>query len=1225
MTALDPLGVPLAGTTLIEASAGTGKTYTITTLYVRLLLERRWPVEQLLVVTYTNAATAELRTRIRARLHAALAALEGRDGADATLMAIGRESRRRNSVEADRRALFAALRGFDAAAIFTIHGFCQRMLQEHAFESGVPFDTRLVTDEVPLRDEVVHDFWAREVYGAPTLVVRHLQERHVTPASLSRLAQRVVAHPDMPVLPEGAEAAAGPGFDAAVATWRELRARAAAIWQSDRDAILAQLATSPALKLRPYKPDSIRGSWGLSMDAAFFSEAPCIAERCAVFEHFTTTGLARGTKKHMTPPTHPFFAACEALHQADDDLRRRLDAHLLRLQLDLVRYARAEVPRRQLRSNTQSFDDLLYRLRTALTGLGGAALAERIRGRFPAALIDEFQDTDPVQYEIFRRVYYGSDGVLCLIGDPKQAIYAFRGADVFAYLAAKQDAAAQGFTLATNWRSGPRLVQAVNALFGRARAPFVLDGIPFEPSAACQATVDGLGGSAAAAAPLQLRFLRRQAGETDITKTRALAVLPGAIAAEITRLVGSGATIEDNGGTRCVAPGDIAVLCRTNAQAAAVQQALRAQRVPSVLQGDASVFDTPEAEELERVLRAMADPRDARALRAALATQLIGVNGNELWALQNDEPGWDARVQRFQEWYDRWRQRGFVPAFRQVLDAEDVAARWLVLVDGERRLTNLLHLGELLQTALSEARRGPLALVEWLALMRHDPTARADLGAEAAQIRLESDVRAVQLLTVHKSKGLEFPIVFCPYLWDGTLLRSEDKSQLQFHDASHGNRLTLALGDAATAYIATAEREALAENLRLLYVALTRAKYRCLVVWAGINECKSSPLGYVLHQPASIADPVDVAAATAARIEALDDDAMLADLAQLVAAAPGSIAVDELSLAPEPPYVSSDTAVGELSCRVPRRALRLDWRVSSFSALVASAEAVSQPAEDGIDHDETAPAAAREEGARDDAPVVLHDFPAGAHAGQLIHAVFEALDFAAADPQRVRELVSGMLVRFGFDPRWTEPLATGVLQVLDTPLADGERSLRLRQVERARRLNELEFIFPVGDVYSGAPARFSAGRLASVFARHATAPIPAEYHERLRRLGFAPLAGYLRGFIDLAFEHGGRWYVVDYKSNHLGLRPADYAPAHLLTAMTEHHYFLQYAMYVVALHRHLARCLPDYDYERHVGGVYYLFLRGMAPTHAPGSGIVYHRPTRAFTEALSSLLDGEAS
>ncbi len=523
MKRLDPLSVPLQGTRLIEASAGTGKTYTITTLYVRLLLELELPVGQILVVTYTNAATAELRDRIRRRLRAALELLEAGDAGnregDALRELLERRITRR---DADRRRLTAAIHAFDDAAIFTIHGFCQRVLQENAFESGASFDVQLVTDQTPLRDEIARDFWARELYGAPEELAAYLSAQRVTLDQFSGLAAKAIANPHVPFLPDRdprrprrtrspPRSSAGAGR-----TRRRRRSGGRRATKSSSSCAAAMFSKNPGTARRRF------AAAGFASSTRSWMPGVAAGTPCDFADKLTTAALQQGTKKNRETPRHRFFAACDELHAAQQALEARLGDRLMQLRLDLVDYARGEVRRRMEEANTQSFDDLLHRLDEALAGPAGAALAERIRGRFRAALIDEFQDTDPVQYRIFERLYRGGEGGLFLIGDPKQAIYAFRGADVFAYMQAKRDAAKPVYTLDTNRRSGPRLLAAINSVFalGEDRAPFVFDEIPFTPMRPAPDAADALGGSvsrpAPAADPLRAAAVRQASHQQGV-------------------------------------------------------------------------------------------------------------------------------------------------------------------------------------------------------------------------------------------------------------------------------------------------------------------------------------------------------------------------------------------------------------------------------------------------------------------------------------------------------------------------------------------------------------------------------------------------------------------------------------------------------------------------------------------------------------------------------------
>ncbi len=1223
MRPLDPLAVPLGDTTLIEASAGTGKTWTLAMLYLRLLLERRFEVGQILVVTYTNAATAELRDRVRNRLREAVAYFEhveagdqrpGGRGDDDPLAVLAARCAADGGLADARKHLATALRSFDEAAIFTIHGFCQRILLENAFESGAPFEAELVTDESPLRSKVVKDFWVRALHDAPPLLVRCASAHQATPSDLARLAGKVLAHRDMPVVPDGMRRPPRDEAERVCAEWQRAVDEAARIWSASRNEV-RKLLLSREWQRRAFQERWV-DSWCAALEAFLATARDGQPGACDKLFRFTTAELRKNTVPGKATLAHDLFDACDRLHAAQQRFEELAKTWFLGLKRELVDDVRREVERRHEAANTQSFDDLLYRLRDALLRPAtGSALAAQIRERFRAALIDEFQDTDPVQYAIFREVYEGSGQPLFLIGDPKQAIYAFRGADVFTYVDAKRAAGARAHTLEINYRSTPALVHGVNTLFSRARAPFLFDDIPFTTVKPRAGARTELRGEIAARPPLELLVLTPppDAKNGRMDKGWAKRRVPRMIAGEIVRLLASDATIGD----RPLHAGDIAVLCRTNRQAMAVQEALRERGVPSVRQGDDSVFESEEAEEIERVLRAIAEPGDPRLLRAALATRLIGLDAQALAALQADEARWDDWAARLRDWLDTWTDHGFMAAFRRLLDVCEVQQRLLALEDGERRLTNVLHVAELLQAASREAHRGPLALVDWLTLMRTDEAARAEVASESMQIRLESDAKAVQLVTIHRAKGLEYGIVYCPFTWDAMGLHDEDQRWIRFHDEARKLRLDIG-SEQSKQNLARAEIEAFAENLRLLYVAVTRARHRCTLVWGNVNFNEKASLGYLLHQPPGIDDGLELLEATCERVKNLDQATLLADLRDLERLADGAIEVREATLDDDVERRPLTTEPTATLAPLPTADRTLDgsWRVSSFSGLAASGGRLGHQAEEGLDHDATSdadpplPAGA----ARGPEAVALHELPRGARTGELLHAILEHADFRERDPEALGAVVQNELRRYGFEPRWQPVLVEALLDVLATPL-DGPGSFALCDVAPERRLNELQFLLPV-------EASFDRARLANCFARHAGGSYPADYPARIHKLGFRALQGFLGGFIDLVFEHRGRWYVVDYKSNFLGPRADHYRARLLPQVMSLHHYYLQYHLYVLAVHRHLAARLRDYRYERDFGGVYYLFLRGMSAKHEPGCGVFHDRPSEALIEDLSRLLGG---
>lgn len=1243
--ALDLLGLSLEGTTLVEASAGTGKTHTIATLFVRLVLEKGFSVSEILVVTYTRAATAELRLRIRRRLVEALDCFDANESGlpgvaalerDRDLVALALRARETGHFERGRERLQAALRQFDEASIATIHGFCQRVLAGYTFESGAAFDQSLLEDDRLLIREVVFDFWSNQLCDGSEAFVAHLRARNVTTDSLALLVERALSHPDVVLVPEPERE---PRATELLRTrFAESAARVQELWVAHAPELI-EVLTDGRFPVNRYRPEQICGVWSAELSEIAQFGTPPLPKW---FERLTAQQLQ--PKKGKLKPNHRFFDACGELHAAAEALLAALDVDLVTFRHALLAYSRAELTRRKAQASELGFDDLLLQLRAALRGPRGEALIGRLRAAHPAALIDEFQDTDPVQCEIFQRVYAPErpePGSLLLVGDPKQAIYAFRGADIFAYLAAAS--AAPRVSLPVNHRSDPRLLQALNTLWSRVERPFVWSEISYQRVAAPSGARDRLHGPLGARAPLEIAFIPRTAIDPDnlkpITKSRLDFRLPELVAAEIVRTLESKSWL----GSDRAAPGErlaprhIAVLCRTNRQAQRVQVELRKLRVPAVLDGDASVFDSQLAVEVERVMAAMAEPGQANRVRAALATSLLGVGGNELANLEHDEPAWDAWVGSFHELCELWQARGFIRAIHALLDRYRVAKRLLSRDDGERRYTDLMHLVELLHAEALRSRSGPLALLEWHRRMREGDRERSGLAAADVQIRLESDAEAVTLTTIHKSKGLEYPIVFCPFSWDGSLLRGQDKQHPRFHDPRHAHRLTLDLGsqgDApAEAHLERAKREALSEELRLLYVALTRAKHRVSVVWGAFASSEGSALGYLLHQTGGeLAD--DRPERTAARIESLSDADLRADLEALATAAEGTIEVTTASLADLQPWAAGVAEIPALSARTLVRSPVDSVRSSSFSRLAAEAD-LSLPALEGLDRDEAAPVETPEPLLPERPRVMLADFVAGASFGHLVHSLYEHSDFRVDGPEALTPTVSAGLIAYGMPSAPAEVLAQALFETFRTPLGVGGLALpSLSVIAPTARVNELEFVFPLPAPAAAAPVKkqqelfarassqhdFSAKRLATLLATTGESVLERAYADRLRTLGFNQVTGFLRGFMDLVVQHEGKYYLIDYKSNHLGEHAEDYAPPRLQHVMIGHHYALQALIYGVALHRYLRLRLPGYAYARHFGGVYYLFVRGMSRSNPLGTGVHADRPTQKLIEAFDALL-----
>jgi len=1212
LTSLDPVSAPLHGLQLVEASAGTGKTHNIGHYWLRLLLDGL-RVDQVLVVTFTRAATKELRDRLRSRLH----------------LACGGLRRKRLPPERDLARLLQpsleqpqhlallerALRDFDLAPIHTIHSFCQRALQRWAFESQALFDTSFESDQDPLYLELARDFWTERLIDAHRLPITALQEAGISPESLAELARVADRWPDLKLLPGPAKT----DLDHALRRYANAFAPAREQWKRYAHVVAKVLRDKRVINQRQLGPRRLEPLLE-DLGAFFWPEQPSWASLPAHFRLLTPAGLASCTKKGWTPPRHRFFARCDALLLSGQALERQLEAWQTQFQRAFFETARRELPARRRRRGVLSYNDLVRQLASALASPGGETLAQALRHQHPAALIDEFQDTDRAQYEVFRRVYSRPEDRLFLIGDPKQAIYAFRGADIQAYLHAVESAGARRGQLDVNWRSDGGLVRAINTLFARVGQPFGYEGIGFEPVAAQHEErcgtwpVDGQ-------EPFQIRFIPR----TGKGKRNAIASswhrrgLPRAVAGEVARLLSSQASIpDDRGGQRALQPRDVAVLTRTHRQLEELEQALAAVGVVSVRANDASVFTTEEAHQLAQLLTAIADPKDEARVRAALCTDILGLDGCQLAALlegqEELETDWDSWLLRLRQWREIWRDQGFIQLFQSVLDHEGLLTRLLARPGGERRLTNLRHLAELLQTMAEGEQLGIQGLLTRLSQLRQG---QLNAGDEA-QLRLESDEQAVALSTVHGAKGLEYPVVFCPYLW------AEITDDQYFYDEQ--GRLCRHLGQPSQAQQEAAQQRSWREAMRLLYVALTRARHRCVICWGAFYDRQHACLGALLHPPPGD-EPPD-RARLKAHMRGLDDQAMRGDLDQLAASSAGSIGWSLLEERPQDRCQRPSPAAETLRAR--RFTGRLDplWRTSSFSGLVSKAEEGLDPEElFAPEHDDAPPARAAAGAAPPAVPAahppqahqacLLADFRGGRRAGTMLHEVLERLDFPRVGGPHMLQVAAERLRFFGYDgERWSQPVAQALRSVLATPLDPGLPGFHLGQLTRAQRADELEFLLPVAPGGGALGARILARALATA----PDADLPPAAIARVGELGFAALKGYLCGFIDLVFEHQGRFYLADYKSNLLGPEIRHYDRSAMAHEMQQADYLLQLHLYCAALHLHLQRRLPGYDYDSGFGGAYYLFLRGMRPDCGPEYGVFRTRPPRQRIEAICAAL-----
>jgi len=1175
----------LQGTNLIEASAGTGKTYTIAGLYLRLVVEEKISVEKILVVTFTEAATQELKERIRHRLKEAVSAFEVGKSDDLLLAELIKSS---GDGKEALESVKDALRTFDQAAVYTIHGFCQRMLVENAFESGSLFETELVGSSNELVEEILKDFWRKKMYKTTSLFSRHLKHRNIQPLTFSSFVTACLK-PGIIVKPESRYQ----NPDESEKRFTEIYGRASGLWQSEKKNIAEIMTGDPWLNRKRFGNKSVPG-WLETIDDFFAGDSSTLPVPDCLIK-FSSDYLAEpgSIKKNGSVPENSFFDGCSELLETYQQLEEAYDLHLLWYKTAAADYVRTQLEIRKQEKGILGFDDLLANLHKGLTGENGAHLAANIRQKYSVALIDEFQDTDPVQYEIFFTIFGDNDSSLFMIGDPKQAIYGFRGADIFTYMNASKDAEA-AYTLSYNYRSEPEIIDAVNTLFSHRENPFVFNRIEFTPVNAAE-----IENRAVCVIDDDNSFLNiwlLSSGDKPLTKTVAADIAPQAVASEITRLLKLSEQELARIGERLIKEQDIAVLVRTNNEAEIMKALLNQSGVPAVIYSTGNVFDSSEALELERILLAVLFPANEGLVKAALVTDMFGNTGENFADFQEKPENFDSIKDSFKEYHDLWVNYGFIRMFNALMQNEDILVRLMAFGDGERRNTNFLHLSQLLQQTSMEKKYGPERLLKWFSLQRES----IDAGNEEHQLRLESDSDSVRIITIHKSKGMEYPIVFCPYIWSGKASNQKPEFQI-FHDKNADMALTLDTGsDDYDESEAIAETESLAEDLRLLYVALTRAKSRCYILWGRVKGSENTAFAHLVH------------GAGCDKTKIPDTDAEVeTDLNTVAGKANGAIKVKP---APSEPVEKRLKPQGENQTLERRKFITLiesDYKIASFTSLTSQIH----KSYNGEDRDAfTLEKSEREKPKGTD----IFAFPKGASPGTFMHSVFEDLDFKA-DKETKETLIEEKLSDYGFDLKWKDVIFEMVDTVLSKPLEKANPDFKLGNITNDDRINELEFYFPLKPVSSGQLNRLLQKHESDCFFK------TENLTEHSWKLEFSPVKGFMKGFIDLIFrmkkEGNDRYYIVDWKSNWLGSSIEDYHPENLSAVMLEEYYVLQYLLYSVALNRYLMLRLGDsYDYDKHFGGAYYIFLRGITPDLSNNFGVFFNKPSKEFISDLSLLI-----
>jgi exodeoxyribonuclease V beta subunit len=1223
--ALNPVNFPLSGVRLIEASAGTGKTFTIAALYVRLILghspdnsapERQLLPPDILVVTFTEAATQELRERIRDRLSQAARFFRNQRAATDDFLKAVRADFPETAWPACARRLELAANWMDEAAIYTIHGWCNKMLQQHAFHSGGLFRQEVNTDDTELLHEVVQDYW-RTFFYPLTHTACHAVTRFIkSPANLAGLVA--------PLLPE--TEALGLDFNEDISSvfqsweaWetqrQALEASARTCWleeQSLIEKLLNEASENGWLNGNKYRKanfgDRIRSMAGWAR-----GRTPQAIEDLGKFgQRRLSSGLVKSHINKAERMRHPAFEAVDELvgHCGKEiDLDGKISLHALQ-------WIRSRYDLEKQRMARMTFDDMLIRLDNALHGSSGEQLKETIRRQYPIALIDEFQDTDPIQYRIFSAIYPADieDGSGCfMIGDPKQAIYSFRGADIYTYLKAHKHTKGRRHTLTTNYRSTNALVEAVNQVFLHGdRHPAGVFRFKRDQENPLPFLKVGAQGRKEEwqidhrPAPALTFWLLNEGKAIGMPEYREK--MAEAAASEIVRLLerakAGRAGFQSAESLQPLKPSDIAILVRSGTEARAMRKALAKRKLRSVyLSEKDSIFRTREAADILIWLKALADPRNERKVRAALGTSTFGWHYRKLHRLAQDEPEWEQQMLRFLTYHERWRKDGILPALRQLIDDYGLYARLSQETEGERSLTNLLHLAELMQQAGSQL-EGEQALIRYLA--ESIASGRGRLGDDNV-IRLESDADLIKIVTIHKSKGLEYPLVFLPFICSYKEVTGK-ASHYRYHDEQDDDRrLIIDLGKSEENR-QKHDAERLQEDLRLLYVAMTRACHAC---WLGIAPVKSGTTEKCQLEKSAFGsllgwEPQTPIEELGTQLAELKGECTAIEITTLPAA-------DDAFYTP-PEQTGQSAPVRTVKTRIPA-----DWWIASYSALATEDKPQAQPVSsaDLAYEPETARDDKRSDEAEPDtgpiAATGIHGLPRGAAPGVLIHDLLERcarLGFAEihAKPELANEWIQERFAAKDWAGKHGV-VASALSAWLTLPLLENA-DLCLGRLAPGTYQPELEFLLGAEHADTQALDRLVTRHMFSGQPRPALQP--------------ARVNGLLKGFIDLVFVHEGRYYVADYKFNSLGSSDAAYTPEALTTAMLAKRYDLQAALYLLALHRQLkARLGENYDYDAHIGGSLYLFLRGC---QSPTRGRVFVKPPKALIEKLDKLFtNGDAA
>jgi exodeoxyribonuclease V beta subunit len=1158
-----------SGLSVIEASAGTGKTYSISHLVARMILDGSVSsIRDILLVTFTNDAAGELAERTRRVLEE----LNGTPATDEHKKSPGIHALRTDPVlnfDANRHRIYEALRDIDLLCVSTIHSFCQSVLKTEGPLCGVPSIPELIPDADDLIDEAVHDEWVRHIASNP-IATASLQAAKVDFAKHRGFLKRVLPMDIVEALPQP---------------------RAFTEMMLEIDSYRGKFTGRVCDELRDI----------LSGDNVRKDSAPPLE---------VIIGYIDSLRDAPSASVHAFLQVCSIIKDAPEwlsarsSLQKEIKARALGL--DAVRFCadvdrlvkhigwawlnesssriKGTIEQTLHRNRLITYDGLVSTLHKALFHPDtGDKLADQIRARHKVALIDESQDTDSRQFEIFSRIFAGSEQhSLVLIGDPKQSIYAFRGADVNTYLRAKTESNAV-FSLTKTFRAPQRLVDAVNALFELPRS-LLKEGLEFKPASSGKTadTFLQLEGDDPRHR-LEVWIAPDATGEYD-DKRKRLGRISESVASEIVRILNSDANIVTSDIAKPVAPSDLAVLVSKHEQAEAICIALRKRGVPVIQSGTQDVMASEEAADILAILKAVNEPRKLPLRNAALTTRMMGRTDADLMHLECDDAE-QARIDdAFLTWQALWQSQGVVALLSRI-DADGLITRNLGMAkEGERRITNFRHLVEILAATQAETSGKPNELIRWLSQdIRRARNSRADL--EERQLRLESDDDAVKVVTMHAAKGLEYNLVFCPFLWDAKEPAGIQKLNRPVPSRSAIVEIELVEDASVRTAIVRADLE---DRLRLAYVAITRAKVKAWIYAGEIcgsrKRTDASALDWIFRTDQN---PQDFSAWRILAKSAGRGARHASGLGRIT----GVENVSGVIIHKEPPEPSAEIA--NLKSRIAEISFdpepappvpKTFWRVTSFSQLTREKNAKGESAKPS-----------EEEGSsRRELPLnAFARLRGGAELGTAVHDFLESWDFASV-PTADFLTKHFSAYSLGADKDHVPPAVAEMLAHLRKASLLG-MACSIEEACQSPETSEWQFHLP-------AKQGFSVSKIAAVFRKHGD----PDYAESLESLGSDSLEGFLQGFIDKIATHAMAYGVIDWKTNQL----AAYDQQSLREAARSSHYWLQTHLYLVSLCRYLGP-------QAATRGAWLVYLRGVQS--GTSNSILHIEPTPELLQGLDEL------